>query len=187
MIDLGLTSQFCAYKLLTQLVLTHGERTVYHRGEYMVKKDEYNDQLALIKRGAFKYTHQDYKGNERILSFAFENDLIGCYIPARIKQPAMFSVQALEASVVLQVSMSKVTDLFQQESEYHLSDTLAYAFLQKFVSAACDSPWQRYNTLIQKVPHILNRISQKDIASYIGVRPETLSRMRTDFVKLDNG
>lgn len=58
-------------------------------------------------------------------------------------------------------------------------ESLAFDFLRKNLSFRCESPEERYRQLIVRIPGILNRVCMKDIASYIGVTPETLSRMRS--------
>lgn len=58
-------------------------------------------------------------------------------------------------------------------------ESLSFDLLQKNLSFRRDSPEQRYLDLLQRVPDILNRVSIKDIASYVGVTPETLSRIRS--------
>ena len=57
----------------------------------------------------------------------------------------------------------------------------------KTLSLACETPEERYFGLQKRVPDIFSRVNLKDIASYIGVTPETLSRMRTAYLRRSDG
>lgn len=154
------------------------------RREFFVRQGEQRAEIAYILRGSFKLFTSDYRGKEQILSFSFDHEFVACYLPSRYGCKALLSVQALEESVLLVVPLKDILSQIQieQNGTIYVSDfieSLAFDLLRKNVSFRCDAPEERYRQLIARIPDILNRVSMKDIASYIGVTPETLSRMRS--------
>ena len=187
MSDLEIYARKYDWDELKQLVLRHGERVCVRKNDYFVQCGDASDRIAYIKRGAFKYTRTRTDGKERILSFMFEGEFIANYIPSRNESMALMNVQALEDSVIYVFPVSRYRQFFEKKigrSVYvpQFTEVIAFGFLQKMLSWACDTPEERYFSLKERVPDIFNRVNLKDIASYIGVTPETLSRMRTSYL-----
>ena len=64
-------------------------------------------------------------------------------------------------------------------------EVIAFEILRKTVSMRCQSPEQCYLQLLSRVPDILERTTLRNVASYLGITPEALSRMRTRMLKDD--
>lgn len=184
MADLNLLHNNKGLLKLITFLKNKGERRTMQRREFFVRQGEYHAEIAYILRGSFKLFTSDYRGEEQILSFSFDHEFVACYLPPRYGCKALLSVQALEESVLLVAPLKDILSQIQieQNDTIYVSDfveSLAFDLLRKNVSFRCDAPEERYRQLIARIPDILNRVSMKDIASYIGVTPETLSRMRS--------
>lgn len=184
MADLNLLHNNKGLLKLITFLKNKGERRTMRRREFFVRQGEYHAEIAYILRGSFKLFTSDYRGKEQILSFSFDHEFVACYLPPRYGCKALLSVQALEESVLLVAPLKDILSQIQieQNGTIYVSDfveSLAFDLLRKNVSFRCEAPEERYRKLIVRIPDILNRVSMKDIASYIGVTPETLSRMRS--------
>lgn len=162
-------------------ILQHGERTNVKRNDYVVRTGEESGSIFLIRRGAFKCVRTDHRGRERIIALAFENELMGNFLTTRMKVPSLFDIVAIEPSVIYVLNLAEHFDFLMRLIDGHeyvrpFIEALAYNHLRKVVSLACCSPWEILEELQQRVPGIFQRINMKDIAAYIGVSPETLSR-----------
>lgn len=98
-----------------------------------------------------------------------------------VKRPSLFDIIALEPSVVYALDIEEHAHFLTrriegQEYVRPFVEALAFNHLQKAVSLACCSPWECLKELQQRIPNVFQRINMKDIAAYIGVSPETLSR-----------
>ncbi|MGL5683247.1 MAG: Crp/Fnr family transcriptional regulator [Marinifilaceae bacterium] len=175
---------------LKQLIMERGERVRLRRGECFVREGEMCDKVAYVVSGGFKMYASDGDGREHIVSFAFEREVVACYLPARVGEPALLSVQAVEPSVVVWVSMQSVLSVFEAKVNGELYvrsfvDALAYELLRRHVAFRRNSAQERYLELIARVPDVLNRVSLKEVALYLDIAPETLSRMRKRMLLAD--
>lgn len=166
---------------LTAYMLDHGERLRVNRGAILVEEHQPSDSLFLIRRGAVKCICTDHKGNQRIIALMFEDELVGSYLFSRLQQPAPFSVVALEDSVVYKININVHAAFFVYEHEGHkyvhaFTEHIAHTHLQHYLTQVCLSPWIRFEHLRKRIPDIMQRISHRDIAAYIGVSPEAFSR-----------
>ena len=158
-------------------MLEHGERLRVNRGASLVDEHQPSDALFLIRRGAVKCVCGDHKGNQRIIALMFKDELVGSYLSSRLQQPAPFAVVALEDSVVYKIDINAHAAFFECEHEGHkyvraFTEHIAHTHLQHYLAQVCLSPWIRFEQLRKRFPDIMQRISRRDIAAYIGVSPE---------------
>ncbi len=177
---------------LKRMILECGERTEIAKGDYFVEAGKYCGRIAYICRGGFKCTCTDSRGRERIMSFMFDGEFIADYIPARNGSPSMLGIRAMEDSVVYVIEIGRYRSFFEREIDGHVYvnkfiEVLAFGYMCKIMSLTCETPEERYFGLRKRVPDIFLRVNLKDIASYIGVTPETLSRMRTAYLRRGDG
>ena len=167
--------------LLMEYILEHGFRQRFKRGATIVYEGDSSEMLYLIRRGAVKCVTKDYRGHERIIALMFENELVGSYIPSRLNYTSPFGVVTLEECLLYSISIPRHQDFFEREIDGQryvrfFTEHIAHTHLRHYLSQITQSPWQRLEDLLQRVPNLMQRISQRDIAAYIGVSPEALSR-----------
>lgn len=173
---------------LKNIILKHGVKTILCKNDFFVHSGDVCNEIAYIQKGCCKYSKTNSKGKERIIAFAFEDEFIANYIPARNQSCALLNIQAMEKTTILKICMDEYPSFFQKTIEGHtyirkFVEVIAFQHLQKIVSLTCKTPEERYFELQHKVPDIFYRVNLKEIASYIGTSPETLSRMRTSYLK----
>jgi CRP-like cAMP-binding protein len=121
-------------------------------------------------------------GKELTLFFHPEDYLVGDYQNMRLQQPACFSGQAIEDSEVLILNQQVIyileSALCGQQLMRLIVEFLAFRLRDRLLSLYRDSPEQRYLRLLETEPHLLQRVPQHYIASYLGIEPESLNRLK---------
>lgn len=179
-------------KDLKRMIFDCGERTEIPKGGCFAEAGKYCGEIAYICHGSFKCTCTDSRGKERIMSFMFENEFIADYIPARNDSPSMLSIRAMEDSVIYRIDIATHRDFFERTIDgrtyvRRFIEVLAFRYMWKTMSLVCETSEERYFGLQERVPDIFSRVNLKDIASYLGITPETLSRMRTAYLRREGG
>ena len=130
----------------------------------------------------------DENGKEHNLQFAIENWWIGDIGSFHSEHPSKLNIEAIENSVILQIKKEDQLKLFVDfpkfERIFRVFTENALVSLQKRVLQNISSTAEeRYLDFMDKHPHLFNRISNVQIASYLGVTPEFLSIIRKRLAK----
>lgn len=173
---------------LKTLLIKQGKRQEYKKNEYFVHQDEMCRNVGFIKSGAFRYTCTDRAGNDHIVSYGFEDDLLGCFSVTSLKPPSFVNIQAAAASVIYLLPHKTVEDFFNSNAERQLLGHQAVEATlldigQQMLSIYRDTPEERYLQLAVHCPSVQNFITLKEIASYLMITPETLSRIRRKIIE----
>ena len=123
------------------------------------------------------------EGIENTIQFFFSNSFYTDYTSFLTGQPTIENMQALEPCEVVQF---RKTDLYKLYNIYPVFDRVgrvmaenAFLSLSKLNKMLTnEEPEQRYLNLLQQRPELVERIPQHYIASYLGIKPESLSRIR---------
>ena len=139
--------------------------------------------IGFIIEGTFRYTCIDNNGNEHVVAYNFPNEPLGNYSVFQKKESAIVDIQAVTDSTVYVLSHSDVNEFYNSNMEAQqqgriLAEELLYVAWNNIISAYKDTPEKRYRELLQRCPNLPNLITLKELASYIMVTPETLSRIR---------
>ncbi len=143
---------------------------------------------TFIVSGCFKMYGIDDKGYEHNIQFAAENDWIADIGSSHTNKPSSLHIEALEDSVVLQIeqkdlyflylNIPKLDRIFKVIIENKYVE-LQNRVLQNFSSTA----EQRYLSFLEQYHNLANRLPNTQIASYLGITPEFLSKIRKDLSK----
>jgi CRP-like cAMP-binding protein len=138
---------------------------------------------SFIEKGCFRMYGVDDKGYEHNVLFGAENDWIADIGSFHTAKPSQFSIQALENSRILQVhrddlyflylNIPKLDRIFKVIVENKYVELQNRVF-QNFSSTAED----RYTSFLEQYPTLWNRLPNTQIASYLGITPEFLSKVR---------
>ncbi len=174
-IDLNLEEQNLYISLLRQRVIRKKD-FILKPGE--VVKDEY-----FIVKGCLKVYSIDDKGVEHISMFAIKDWWTGDIASFLTQQPSNYFIQALEETEVIKISRKNYDLLFKKIPKFERFYRILYQkslanYIRRSDQNISLSAEDRYFNFVKKYPSLVNRVSQKDIASYIGVTPEFLSVLR---------
>ena len=151
--------------------------------DYFVQTGSTNFQQGFVVSGALRVYYTDPKGNEHVMYFAFSDWWVGDLAGFHFNEAATLSVQALEESYILEVSKEDIEDMYIKvpalERLFRIMAQRTLAVLQKrFLLTISAHAEERYKELLQRHPGIEQLVAQHQIASYLGILPESLSRMK---------
>jgi len=148
----------------------------------LLQEGQISRTMFFIEKGCLR-TWVNNDGKEITTQFFFENDKIASIESFRTNQPSLYSIESLEPCILRTISQQHFQNALEnlpeikKELEEHLFRRLLHT--QKlFYSYLKNNPQQRYKELIEEHPHIIQRIPQHYIASYLGITSVSLSRIR---------
>jgi CRP-like cAMP-binding protein len=159
------------------------EEVVLPKNEYLLTVGKTCRHLYFLEKGALR-GYYDLDGKEITHWFAFENDFVTSFHSFITEEPAVENIQLLEGSVLWSITKETLTRLFNQHHEIERLVRIAYEkyyirLEERFVNAQFKTAAERYEKLLHEMPHILERVPLGQVASYLGISQETLSRIRS--------
>ena len=151
------------------------------KGEFLFQEGDICEFLGFTIKGCLR-TFFLKDGKEFTLFFHPEQQPLGDYESFRFSKPACFSCQAIEESEVL-IFNHQAMQYFEEATggqkllRLH-AESLAFMLRDKLLSLFRDTPEQRYLHFLKTEPKLLQRIPQYYLASYLGIEPESLSRLK---------
>ncbi|RXF71276.1 Crp/Fnr family transcriptional regulator [Arcticibacter tournemirensis] len=151
--------------------------------QYLLQQDDVARNLAFVNEGALRMFASGEKNGELTIQFAFSGWWITDNFSFLTGEPTVYNIQALENSSILLISKQAWEGLFDRVPSLEryfriLLQNNYIATQRRLVSSLCQSAEEKYLSLIKAQPDIIQRIPQHMIASYLGITPETLSRIR---------
>lgn len=140
---------------------------------------------SFIVSGCFRMYGVDQNGNEHNIQFAAENDWIMDIGSFHTQKPSKLYIKALEPSTILQIEQQDLYFLYRNITKldriFKVIIENKYVELQNHVLQNISSTaQQRYVNFLEQYPLLANRLPNAQIASYLGITPEFLSKVRKD-------
>lgn len=148
----------------------------------LLQEGKVSKTMFFIEKGCLR-TWVNNDGKEITTQFFFEGDSVSSIESFRTNQPSLYSIESLEPCTLQTISQKDFQSIIEnspelkKEFEEHLfrrlfhSQQLLYSFLK-------NNPQKRYEELLERHPHIIQRVPQHYIASYLGITSVSLSRIR---------
>jgi CRP-like cAMP-binding protein len=138
---------------------------------------------SYVVKGAFRYYHANEHLDEYTTRFAFEDWWIGDLDSLFSQTPAALSLQALEDSELLCIDKKGYAFLFENSPVFNelfrINRNRGFNKLnQLMIDKMSKTAEERYLDLLKQHPQIFQRVALKHIASFLGIKPESLSRIR---------
>jgi CRP-like cAMP-binding protein len=153
------------------------------KNEYFIQEGSVPDKMACIVAGIFRVFYVTKSGEEKILAIRGEGRMLSAFSAILENTPSWYDIQALEESDLLCIGLDKYADGLQGHPCWQIINAkyVQMLFVEKerreseFLS---DNAETRYKKFKERFPGVEDRIRQYHIASYLGMTPVALSRIR---------
>lgn len=179
------------------ITLTDEESALFHsllrfkqvkKKQFLLREGEICDFEAYILKGCIRAYYVDKEGTETVLMFAVEDWWVSDLSSFMDQKPSNLYIETIEDCELLVIDFHSKEILFNQVPKFEklfriLVQRSLGVLQQRFYASISQTAEERYLGFVQKYPHILQRIPQHQIARYLGVSPEFLSKVRSSLSK----
>jgi len=156
---------------------------VFKKKEHLLRAGEISGATSYVKKGCLRRYVIDEHAKEVIINFAVEDWWIGDLESFHFQRPSPYYIQALEESELLLLSRPNFLRVCEELPKYKVfherkEQRSHYATLKRLSIISGGTPEEKYLLLMKQQPQLFQRIPLHYIASYLGIEPESLSRLR---------
>jgi len=165
------------------LIGSHFSTQKINKNESFLKIGEVCRKVALIEKGAFVYLKVNAQGEEIAADFVFEGDWVTYYYSLLTGRPSDMEIRAMEDTLLVFVTFEDLNKLYEQIPQLErvgriLAEQNFIIMAERTLSLQSKTAAERYEELIESKPLLLQKVPQYHIASYLGIKPQSLSRLR---------
>jgi len=166
-----------------QLVERSFSRSDYAARQNMHYQGDVSPAIFFITKGLVRYGHMDRNGNDISFDFRGENQFVTDYASFLHSEPSQFFIECLEPTAVLKLDRYGLERLYTEMPQGNLigrkiAEGLYTESQKRLFSFYNYTAEERYQEFLKDYSELAERIPQSFIASYIGVKPESLSRIK---------
>ena len=171
----------------SELIMSSFKPHTLLKGEYFLKEGEVSKHVGFLDKGLVRYfVHKD--GEESTFEFTKEGEFIGDYQSFRNASVSIQNIQAIEDCELLIIDYPDIQNIYSTTENGNLigRQIITHRFevmVNQLLEVYMQNHEDRYKSFVEKYFGLTQRIPQYLIASYVGVRPESLSRIRKRFVR----
>lgn len=171
------------YSQIKKLFEEKGTIQTFKRKEYFVKQNTPSLCAGWIENGDFRYTCIGDDGKEHIVGYSFTGEFVCDYSSFMKRDSALVNIQAINDCSVRILSYDDIVGFWETNFETQrfgrqMSETMFFDIYKRLLGFYCSTHEQRYSELMQRCPNLKEKISLREIASFLGVTPETVSHIR---------
>lgn len=160
------------------------ERLEFGRKECVVCEGQRDDWVYFVEQGSVR-TYVMREEHCVILNFAFEGDSATSTLGADGSGVSHCTIETLEPSVLVRISRQRMEALFENSAELanwgrHVAERMLSSHEEYFAEYSWRDKGEQYFRLLAEYPELLRRVPLKDLAAYLFVTPQTLSRIRAE-------
>jgi CRP-like cAMP-binding protein len=153
------------------------------RRQFILQEGDVCGLNTFVVEGCFRMYMVDENGKEHNLQFAIENWWIGDIASFHSEEPSKLNIEAIENSIILQIKKEDQLRLFTDYPKFNrifriFSENALMSYQRRVLQNISSTAEERYVDFISRYPDFTNRISNVQIASFLGVTPEFLSTIR---------
>lgn len=160
-----------------------GKTLLRKKGQFVFQQGDVNTSIYICQSGLLKAYYLTPDGKELVKSFIQEGEFIGSLIACHLAEPATFSLMCLEDCSLKRIPFSALQAIAENNPEVSSLMTKALIDLaikkeRREFEFLCLSAPERYALFKQRAPNLIDRVTQNDIARYLGITPVALSRIK---------
>jgi CRP-like cAMP-binding protein len=154
----------------------------YAKGDFLIREGQVENFVYFLNKGATRhYFIKD--GKEFTVDFQFQGDFVTAYYSLITREPSSVFIELLEDAEVVAIPLEFLNGFY---NKYHHGEKIGrliaeYQYikrLRKEMDLLSHTAEERYAALMQRNPDLIQQISVKHLSSYLGIHPESLSRIR---------
>lgn len=158
------------------------EKVVLQKKEIILNKGTTENYLSFVETGILRLFIPKIE-NDVTFGFVFKNSFISAYDSFLTQTPSEYSIETLTPTVLWRLSFNDLEDIYRSTAIGHEigrknAENLFLLKSKRELSLLNNTPEERYLNLFHERPELIQHIPLKYIASYIGVTPQALSRIR---------
>lgn len=158
------------------------ERVDYAKKSVILAQGKKEKYLCFLEKGIVRFNIPKL-GYDLTFGFAFENTFFSAYDSFVAQAPSLYNVECITDCVLYRISYEQLEHVYANTSVgdrigRKVAEDLYMKKVKREISLLEDTATERYRALLREQPHLIKYIPQKYLASYIGVRPQSLSRIR---------
>lgn len=171
------------YSPFREYCMKYGILKEYVRKECFLHKGEKANWLGYIQEGYVRYTCTDYEGNIHIVGYSFEEDFAVDYSSFLNQNKAVLDIQVMEKARMYVITFEQFNEFINcnfenQKLGRRMSEELFITMYDRLLDFYLYSPEERYVKFMKRYPFLKDKLPMKEIASFIGISGEALSRIR---------
>ncbi len=151
------------------------------KNDVFIHQGNISNKLAYLEHGAFRMFYTTENGDEVNTEFILSNGFVADYVNFLKKEPSSVTISAMENSKICILDLKSLNKSLIDKLDFFGKNYVqkkCLPLLLDYQIIVAEKPFLRYKILEQKYPEYIRRIPQKHIASYLKIRPETLSRIK---------
>lgn len=168
---------------LQHFFIENGEKRDYNRKDYFIRQLDKKEIIGFVSEGIFRHTRIDREGSEHIVGYSPQNHFVGDYTACLCHRESLINIQAVKKCTIYLIHYSKLEKFYNSHPAYQrlgklIAEQLFVMSYRRLIDTYCCTPEERYSNFIKLYPELKELIPLKEIASFIGVTPETVSHIR---------
>lgn len=159
------------------------DEVTFKKKEYLTKRGDVEKYAYFILDGAVKYEASTEQGKEICVDLGFQGNLVSSFASCLAQRPSAISIQAVTSIKAFRLRYPPVLELLETSKNaerFHrlIAEQLYIRETRRTYTLISKSAEERYLHLLENQPDALRLIPIKDLASYLGIHPDSLSRIR---------
>jgi CRP-like cAMP-binding protein len=154
----------------------------FHKGDFLIREGQVENYIYFLTKGGTRnYFIKD--GKDFTVDFQFEGDFVTAYYSLITRTGSPVFIEALEETTAYAISIKFLNELYVKHHHVErigrlIAEQQYVKRLRKEMDLLSQTAEERYAALLQRNPTLIQELSVRHLSSYLGIQPESLSRIR---------
>jgi len=158
------------------------------KGEYFIRAGELQKDLGFITKGLIRSFYTDLQGEEQTMRFITNSEFVSNYAALLTKEPTRYNFQCLEPTTLVVLPYKVVVESYDNSHQFErfgrlIAEKSCQMHQSRIEAFLFETTEQRYLSFVRKQPGLFNRVSVTHLCSYIGIKRQSLTRIRKKLIR----